>query len=82
MPFPMIYTPPSDMPDLSEFMTTEEAAQVLGFQVQSVRNMIYKKLLPCERFGRTLLIPRQAVFDYKEKTLGMSKNDPRRKQKE
>jgi excisionase family DNA binding protein len=73
-------SPHPNMPDLSEFMTSEEAAQVLGFTVQSVRNMVYKKLLPCERFGRALLIPRKAVLDYKAKTQGMSKNDPRRKQ--
>ena len=66
------------MPDLAEFMTTQEAATALGFTVVSVRNLIYKKKLESVRFGRALLIPKKAVKDYMEKTSGMSKNDPRR----
>lgn len=66
------------MPDLNEFMTTEEAAKELGFTVKSIRNMIYRDALPHRKFGRALLIPKQAIQDYKEKTKGMSKNDPRR----
>lgn len=66
------------MPDLAEFMTTEEAAEKLGFTVVSVRNLIYKKKLESIRFGRALLIPKKAVNEYLEKTKGMSKNDPRR----
>ncbi len=31
------------MPDLAEFVTTEEAAEKLGFTVVSVRNLIYKE---------------------------------------
>lgn len=66
------------MPDLDEFMTTEEAAKKLGFSVVSVRNMVYKKKLESKRFGRSLLIPKRAVNEYLERTKGMSKNDPRR----
>lgn len=66
------------MPDLAEFMTTEEAAKVLGFTVVSVRNLVYKKKLASIRFGRAILIPKKAVAEYQEKTKGMSKNDPRR----
>ena len=66
------------MPDLAEFMTTEEAAKKLGFTVASVRQMVFKKKLESTRFGRALLIPKKAVADYLEKTKGMSKNDPRR----
>ncbi len=69
---------PSLMPDLNEFMTTQEAAEVLGFTVASVRQMVYKKKLESRRFGRSLLIPKKAVIEYKEKTAGMNKNDPRR----
>ena len=70
-----------NMPDLAEFMTTQEAAEKLGFAVVSVRNLIYKKKLESIRFGRALLIPRKAVKEYLEKTQGMSKNDPRRGEK-
>jgi excisionase family DNA binding protein len=67
------------MPDLAEFMTTQEAAEKLGYSVASVRNMIYQKKLEGIRFGRSLLIPKKAVKEYLDKTKGMSKHDPRRK---
>ncbi|MBI5951793.1 MAG: helix-turn-helix domain-containing protein [Chloroflexi bacterium] len=66
------------MPDLAEFMTTEEAAKELGFTVMSVRHLVYKKKIEGIKFGRSLLIPKKAVKEYLEKTKGMSKNDPRR----
>lgn len=66
------------MPDLDEFLTTKEAAQILGFTVASIRQLVYKKKLESTRFGRALLIPKKAVREYREKTKGMNKNDPRR----
>ena len=69
------------MPDLAEFMTTDQAAKALGFTVDSVRNLVYKKKLQSTRFGRSVLIPKKAVKEYIEKTKGMSKNDPRRRAK-
>ena len=69
------------MPDLKEFMTTDEAARKLGFTVASVRNLVYKNKLESTRFGRSVLIPRKAVKEYLEKTKGMSKHDPRRRTK-
>jgi excisionase family DNA binding protein len=69
------------MPDLQEFMTTKEAAEKLGFTVESVRNLVYKNKLASTRFGRSVLIPRKAVKDYLNKTKGMSKHDPRRRTK-
>lgn len=71
-------TPSKTMPDLTEFMTTEEAAAILGFQVKSIRNMVYNGTLQASRWGRSLLISRKSVTEYLEKTQGMSKNDPRR----
>ncbi len=66
------------MPDLAEFMTTQDAAKKLGFTVMSVRHLVYKKKIDGIRFGRSLLIPKKAIDEYLEKTKGMSKNDPRR----
>ncbi len=66
------------MPDLADFITTEEAARLLGFNVKSVRDLVYKGKLKSSHFGRSLLIPRDSVKDYIKKTTGMSKNDPRR----
>jgi hypothetical protein len=31
------------IPDLEEFMTTQEAAEKLGYSVLSIRNMVYQK---------------------------------------
>ena len=69
------------MPDLSDFMTTQEAAEKLGYTAASVRNMVYQKKLDGIRFGRSLLIPKKAIKEYLAKTKGMSKHDPRRRTK-
>ena len=66
------------MPDLAEFMTTDQAAKALDFTVESVRQLVYKKKLESQRFGRSILIPRRAVKEYLEKTKGINKKDPRR----
>ena len=66
------------MPDLNEFMTTDQAAKALDFTVESVRQLVYKNKLESQRFGRSILIPRKAVKEYLEKTKGMNKKDPRR----
>ena len=66
------------MPDLNEFMTTDQAAKALDFTVESVRQLVYKKKLESQRFGRSILIPKKAVKEYLEKTKGMNKKDPRR----
>jgi len=71
-----LHTP--TMPDLDEFFTTEEAAKFLDFTVASVRQLVYKKKLKSTRFGRSLLIPKTAVREYRDKTKGMNKHDPRR----
>ena len=67
------------MPDLAEFMTTQEAAKALGFHVKRVPTMVKNKTLEGIRFGRAWLVSRKSVQDYLDKTKGMSKNDPRRK---
>jgi excisionase family DNA binding protein len=66
------------MPNLDEFYTTDQAAEVLGYTVDSVRQMVFKKKIETIRFGRTILIPKKAVKDYMAKTKGMNKQDPRR----
>jgi excisionase family DNA binding protein len=52
------------MPDLNEFITTSEAAKMLGFTEVSVRNVVYKKKLASIRFGRSLLIPKKSAKEY------------------
>ncbi|MEN9564222.1 MAG: hypothetical protein RIR73_2466, partial [Chloroflexota bacterium] len=37
---PIFGKPRTGMPDLADYMSTDEAAKTLGFHVQSIRNMI------------------------------------------
>jgi len=67
------------MPDLEEFLTTKEAAKKLGFNVRSIPYMIKSRTLEGVRFGRSWLVSKKSVQEYRKKTEGMSKNDPRRK---
>ncbi len=67
------------MPDLAEFMTTQEAADKLGFHVKRIPTMVRNQTLQGVRFGRAWLVSRKSVQEYLKKTEGMSKNDPRRK---
>lgn len=69
------------MPDLKEFMTTKEAAEKLGFHVKRVPTMVRNKTLDGVRFGRVWLVSKKSVKEYLDHTKGMSKNDPRRKQR-
>ena len=66
------------MPDLQEFMSTEEAASLLGFNVKSVRNMLANGKLTGQKIGSAWLVSRKSVRDYLKQTRGMNKNDPRR----
>ncbi len=67
------------MPDLTEFMTTQEAADKLGFHVKRIPTMVRNQTLQGVRFGRAWLVSKKSVDEYLKKTNGMSKNDPRRK---
>ncbi|MFZ5879741.1 MAG: helix-turn-helix domain-containing protein [Chloroflexota bacterium] len=67
------------MPDIAEFMTTQEAAEKLGFTIRAVNRLVATKRLDGIKVGRMYLISRESVSAYLDKTKGMSKNDPRRK---
>ncbi len=67
------------MPDIAEFMTTQEAAKILELHVVTIRNMIrIKKLEGLKVGGKTWLVSKKSVEKYRSKTVDMSKNDPRR----
>lgn len=66
------------MPDLADYITTQEAAGMLGFHPKSIRNMVYSKNLEAIKIGRSVLVSKKSVREYLEKTKGMNKNDPRR----
>ena len=67
------------MPDLAEFMTTQEASEKLDLTIRAVTRLVTGKKLEGIRVGRMHLISRTSVKSYLDKTKDMSKNDPRRK---
>ena len=70
------------MPDLNEFMQTDEAARILRMHVVTIRNMIRTKKLEREKIGgKTWLVSKKSVENYRIETEDMSKNDPRRGRK-
>lgn len=68
------------MPDLNEYIQTEDAAQKLNYHVEHVRRMMREGSLKGIKIGRTWLVQRQSLEDYVKHTTEMSKHDPRRTQ--
>lgn len=66
------------MPDLSEYMTTKEAAEELGFTIRGIQYLIKKSKLEAVSVGRMFLVSKKSLRDYLGRTAGMSKNDPTR----
>lgn len=69
------------MPDLAEYMTTQEAALKLGFHVKSIPKMVRDNILEGVRFGRAWLVSRKSVDEYLKKTKDVGKRDLRYKGK-
>lgn len=66
------------MPDLADYMTTEEAAKKLSFHIVHIRRMLREGDLEGLKVGQTWLVSRKSVEKYREATAGMDKRDPRR----
>ncbi len=82
MPLDVSFPLTETMPDLADYMTTQEAAEKLGYHVIYIRQMLRNKKLDGVKWGRTWFVSRISIKDYLEKTSGLSKNDPRRGQEE
>ena len=67
-----------DMPDLNEFISTEEAAEKLKYHVEHVRRMMREGSIAGLKIGRTWLVRREALDSYMKRTAKMAKHDPRR----
>lgn len=71
------------MADLTEYMTTQEAARQLGFHIDHIRRMLREGDLEGVKIsGQSWLVLKKSVEDYKKSTSGMGKFDPRRGNKE
>jgi len=67
-----------DMPDLNEFISTEEAAEKLKYHIEHVRRMMREGSIEGVKIGRTWLVRRTALDGYMKRTAKMAKHDPRR----
>ena len=72
----------SDMPDLANYMTTNEAADALGYHVIYVRQMLRDEKIKGQKVGNMWFVYKPSVKEFLEKTAGMEKHDPRRGQEE
>jgi len=71
--------PSYTMPDLKDYMSTEEAATLLKFHVESIRRMLRDNEIEGIKVSRNAwLVSRKSVADYKKRTDGLGKFDPRR----
>jgi excisionase family DNA binding protein len=66
------------MPDLNDFISTEEAAEKLAYHVEHVRRMMREGSIQGLKIGRTWLVRREALDSYMKRTASMAKHDPRR----
>ena len=66
------------MPDLTQYMTTEDAAKKLGYHLESVRRMLRDKELEGMKWGGVWLVSIESVEAYLEQNKELSKFDPRR----
>lgn len=69
------------MPDLRDFVITEEAARILQFHVEHVRRLLREGDLKGEKIGTAWLVLKKSVEDYQEQNKDLSKFDPRRGRK-
>jgi len=66
------------MPDLNEFISTEEAAEKLKYHFEHVRRMMREGSIEGVKIGRTWLVKRTALYGFMKRTSKMAKHDPRR----
>ncbi len=70
---------PHPMPDLNDFMTTEESAETLDLHIETVRLFLRYKKLDGLKVGNTWLVSRKSIAAYRKSIAGKDKHDPRRK---
>jgi excisionase family DNA binding protein len=68
----------NDMVNLVGYCTAEEAAKKLGFHIVHVRKMIREGDLTGKKVGQMWFVQEESIAEYKEKTRGLDKFDPRR----
>lgn len=69
------------MPDLNDYVTTEEASKILAFHIEHIRRMLREGDLEGLKVGKTWLVLRASIQRYQEFTKDMGKYDPKRGRK-
>src|SRR2546425_313911 len=59
-----------EIPDLPGYVSTREAAKILGVSERRIRLYIEMKRLPAARAADVLMIPMEAVQNFKRKIVG------------
>jgi excisionase family DNA binding protein len=72
----MLMTEDSNTSNTRDFVTTSEAAQVLGVSYYTVYEYIREKRLVAEMVGGIYMIPRKAVEEFKAKPTGRTRTKP------
>lgn len=65
----------------TEWITTAEAAELTGYNIQYVRRLIAKGRVTAEKWGRDWFVEKASLLAYAEEMsrLGSAKHDPWRK---
>lgn len=71
-------------PDVTEWITTAEAAELTGYSSVTLRQFVREGRLQGRKRGRDWFLDRESVLAYvgEMKRLGTAKHDPRRKRPE
>ncbi len=65
-----------DVPNLPNYVSTKEAAKMLGVSERRIRLYIEMKRLPAVRTADVLMIPLENVTNFKRKFVGRRKKMP------
>lgn len=70
------------MPELNDYITTQEAAKILGYHVNHIRRMVRTGYLVGLKAGHSLLVSKKSLDEFikKSEKADYKKHDPRKKQ--
>lgn len=68
------------MPDLADYMTVKDASEALNLHPETIRALLRDKTLDGIKEGLMWLVSKKSLENYRKKTEGLDKYDPRRKE--
>ncbi len=69
------------MPNLSGYITTQEAAKLMCYHIDHVRRMIREGDLKAQKVGNMWFVSKASITEYLEQNSHLDKYDPRRGKK-